>query len=157
MEIFLIRHAPAVPRAPRQPDASRPLSPEGRESFARVARGLTRLGVRFDRLYHSPWLRAVQTADLLLPLCDQESVVCPGLARAPAPALLSELRGERVGLVGHEPWLSELLSWLAFGSTAHARGLELKKGGLARLRGEPRPGAMTLLSLLPPKLLRAVR
>jgi phosphohistidine phosphatase len=156
MEVFLIRHAHAEPQGARGTDAARPLSLEGRELLAHAERGLRRLGVRFDRLYHSPWLRALQTADALMPLCDGQSVVCAELARGPSPALLEQIRGDRAALVGHEPWLSELLAWLVLGGTEHASQFVLKKGSVSRLQGELRPGGMRLLALLSPKVLRAL-
>jgi phosphohistidine phosphatase len=156
MQLFLVRHAPALPRAAGGGDAARPLSPEGRSGFARSVRGLERLGLRFDRLYHSPWLRAVQTADALMSLVDGESVVCPELARAPSAELLSCVRGERVALVGHEPWLSALCAWLVLGSSANGSRLVVKKGGVVRLQGRLAPSGMELLALLPPKALRAL-
>jgi phosphohistidine phosphatase len=156
MELVLVRHAPALPRGNSRADAARPLSAEGRASFARSVRGLEHLGVRFDRLYHSPWLRAVQTADALMPLVDGESVVCPELARAPSAELLACVRGERVALVGHEPWLSALTAWLVLGSPAGGSRLVIKKGGVVRLRGKLAPSGMELLALLPPKALRAL-
>jgi phosphohistidine phosphatase len=155
MDLFLIRHAVAVPAAPGQPDAARPLSPEGRERFAAAVRGMRRIGLRFDRLHHSPWLRALQTAEALMPLVEIESVACPFLTRSPGDELLAQISGERVALVGHEPFLSELLAWLVLSDRAQGPRFAVKKGGLAQLRGEPKPGAMQLLALLPPKALRA--
>jgi len=65
MELFLVRHAIAVPQAEDMDDAARPLTDEGKKRFQQIARGLDRMGVRFDRVLHSPWTRAVETADLL--------------------------------------------------------------------------------------------
>lgn len=156
MELYLVRHAIAVPADGLEDDA-RPLSPKGERRFRKVARGLGRLGVRFAWLFHSPKLRAVQTADLLMDLVDGESEVTPALAEPPTEALFDLLAGfgpeDGVALVGHEPWLGELGSWLVFANPAGG-ALVLKKGGVARLEGEARPGGMRLLALLPPKVLR---
>ncbi len=149
MQLFLIRHAAAVPRRPRLDDADRPLTPKGRRRWHRAVRGLERLGLSFDRLYHSPWLRAVETADALIGVLEGESVVTHELAHSPTPMLLERLEGERVALVGHQPWLGELVSLLLFGHTRHAERFSLKKGAVAWLQGEPRPGGMTLRALLP--------
>jgi phosphohistidine phosphatase len=156
MELFLVRHAVAVERTADLPDAARPLTPEGTRKFARVVRGLDRLGVRFDRLVHSPWTRAVQTADLLYKLLDGESAIEPGLARAPDAALPSRLAGGRVAAVGHEPWLSELLSLLVTGARNHGERFAFKKGGVAWLEGQPRQRDMRLRAFLPPSVLRLV-
>ncbi|MBI5811290.1 MAG: histidine phosphatase family protein [Meiothermus silvanus] len=141
-------------------DDARPLSEEGVRRFRQVVKGLDRLEVRFSKLYHSPKLRAVQTADLLMKLVDGESEVMPALAEPPQEILLAALAGfgkeDRVGMVGHEPWLSELCAWLVLGDRQKATAFILKKGGIARLEGEPEPGKMQLLALLPPSVLRAI-
>src|SRR4030095_13513133 len=86
---------------------------KGRTRFSQAVMGLQRLKVRFDRLYHSPWLRAVETAELLAPVLDGKAVCSPALARAPSQDVLDALDGRRVALVGHEPWLGELVALLA--------------------------------------------
>lgn len=156
MELFLVRHAVAVERTADLPDAARPLTPRGTRKFAKVVRGLERLGVRFDRLIHSPWTRAVQTADLLFELLDGESAIEPGLARAPNASLVARLAGGRVAAVGHEPWLSELLSLLVTGARNHAERFAFRKGGVAWLDGQPRQSGMQLRAFLPPRVLRLI-
>jgi phosphohistidine phosphatase len=157
MQLFIIRHAVAVPRSKERKDASRPLTERGRRQWRRAVRGLERLGLRFDRVYHSSWRRAVETAEALSNLIDGESVATDRLAQSPTPALLRELVGARVALVGHQPWLGELIELLVAGGSGGGTWLELDKGGLAWLEGEPRPHRMVLRALLPPKVLRAVR
>jgi phosphohistidine phosphatase len=155
VELFLIRHAIAVPAAEDRPDAERPLTDEGRKRFARQVRGLERIGVRLDRVLHSPWTRAVETAELLHRLLDGESAVEPGLAREPDAELAALLaRGERVAAVGHEPWMSELLALLVTGNKTHAERFRFKKGQVAWLEGEPKGRGMQLVASLPPRVLR---
>ncbi|MCS7058895.1 MAG: phosphohistidine phosphatase SixA [Meiothermus sp.] len=154
MELYLVRHAIALEAEPGQPDEARPLSEEGREKFRAAVQGLKRLGVRFDRIYHSPKLRAVQTAELLIPLLEKgQTRVTPHLAEPPGEALLEELEGSSVALVGHEPWLGSLCAWLLVGSP-QGDAFPFKKGGVAHLEGHPRPGQMRLLGFWPPRLLR---
>ncbi|MEE8408192.1 MAG: histidine phosphatase family protein, partial [Myxococcota bacterium] len=62
MDLYLIRHAIAEERRPGLEDPERQLTDEGKLRFERAVAGLQKLGVRFDRLYHSPWIRAAQTA-----------------------------------------------------------------------------------------------
>jgi len=159
MELFLFRHAEAEPRTAELPDERRSLTSKGREHFARGTKGLERLGIELDRIYHSPWLRAIESAELLSLCLDGETVVTPLLAQPPSRELLDLLEGEQVALVGHEPWLSDLLGWLLFGvrmidSEAHSRTLEFGKGGLVWVTGKPEPGAMTLRAFLQPRMLR---
>lgn len=153
MELYLIRHAIALDAEQGQSDDARPLSEVGVQKFKEVVRGLKRLDIRLDRLYHSPKLRAVQTAELLVPLLVGETEVTPYLATDPSPELLKTLVGESVGLVGHEPWMSELCAWLL---TGHRNGghFPFKKGGVAWLEGTPKPGGVKLMGFWPPRVLR---
>ena len=154
MELFVIRHGIAVPGSILLADADRPLTPKGRKRFAEEVLGLQCLQVRFDRLYHSPWRRAVETAELLAPVLDGKAVCSPVLARAPSQELLEALVGERVAVVGHEPWMGELVAWLTTGVPPHGSVFAFKRGGVAWLEGQPQPGHMVLQAFLPPKVLR---
>lgn len=156
MELFLIRHAIAAPRSLTQPDPDRPLTRQGRERFALVVAGLQCLGIRLRQVHHSPWLRAVETAALLAPVLQGELMPTQALARPPEAELLLEIDQTPVALVGHEPWMSELLSWLITGSLAAGAMFAFKKGGVAWLEGPLRPGGMVLRAYLPPKVLRAL-
>ena len=153
MELLVIRHAAAAPRGQGIEDAARPLTAKGLARWERAVRGLAKLRIELDRVYHSPWLRAAQTAEALTPLLRGESVATIRLTEKPGKVLLTELTGHRVAVVGHEPWLGELITWLVLGSPEAGR-IELRKGSVAWLDGDPMPGRMVLRALLPPKLLR---
>lgn len=169
MDIFLIRHAIAVERSPDLDDAERPLSERGVRRFAQEVRALARLGIAFDRVFHSPWLRAAQTAEMLAPVTKGERRVTELLADDPGSALIDlaaqaaaevakDLAGEdpdaRVAFVGHEPWMAEFLSLLLFADVSHGPRMPFKKGGVAWLTGAPRAGGLELCAVLPPKMLR---
>jgi len=165
MDLYLVRHAEAEPERPDGGDAARALSAAGAERFRAGVAGLARLGVRLDRIEHSPLLRAQETAELLLPLLDDggETAVAPELARASAGALLARIGdagGERVALVGHEPSLSALIATLVLGwelvGEPQGEPFALDKGGVAWLAGDPRAGSMTLRALWPAKTLRKI-
>jgi len=151
MNLFIIRHAIAEERSAGKADEKRRLTSEGREKWKREIRGLKALGIRFDPVFHSPWTRAVETAELL----DGEKIETTALARPPRDELLHELRGPSAAVVGHEPWLGELIAWLVTSDAALGPRFVMKKGGVAWLEGTPKPGRMRLLALLPPKALRA--
>ncbi len=156
MELYLIRHARAVElgeEGAQAEDRERPLSSRGRKRFQREVRALERLRVRFERVEHSPLLRASQTARLLAPLCDGQRVENPALAAAPTRAFLEGLTVDRTALVGHEPYLSQLASLLLHGKPELAQPLRLGKGAVLWLRGEPTPGGMAVGAYLPAKLL----
>lgn len=160
MELWLIRHAEAVAledMPPGSSDAARPLTARGLRASERLAHGLERRGVRFERLLLSPRERAVRTADHLAGLVAGELVVTLGLAGPPDDALLAVLaalaapgrgerarRGPRVAAVGHQPWLGELALLLALGEARGGAGLHLGKAAVLRLAGAPTPGGMRL-------------
>ena len=153
MKLYLVRHAAALDGAD---DDTRPLSDRGRKRFARVVKRLAGLGVEMDHIVHSPKLRAVQTADALTRLLRDEGTaeVLDALAETPGPDLfarLAALDGD-TALVGHEPHLTHLLAKLVADEDRPCS--ELKKGGVAVLEGEPRPGGMMLTLLLTPKAAR---
>ena len=156
MELFLIRHAIAAPRSLTLPDAERPLTRQGRERFAQAVAGMQRLGIRLRQVHHSPWLRAVETAALLAPVLQGDLLATQTLARPPAAALLDEIDQTPAALVGHEPWMSDLLAWLLAGSPTAGAMFAFKKGGVAWLEGPLRPGGMILRAYLPPKVLRTL-
>ena len=156
MELFLVRHAIAVPRTLTLPDEKRPLTRQGRERFAQAVSGLERLGVQLRQVHHSPWLRAAETAALLAPVLRGELLTAKALARPPDVSLLDEIDQSPAALVGHEPWMSEWLAILVAGAAASGVMVAFKKGGVAWLEGQPRPGGMILRAFLPPKVLRTL-
>lgn len=152
MRLILVRHAAAEPRAPGRDDAERALTPRGRRRFRAAVRGLEALDLHADRLLHSPWRRAAETAALLAGQSAAPPEATELLAGPPTEALLDLLVAERTLLVGHEPWLSALAGWLVTG--APGLGLDWKKGGVAVLDGEPIPGGARLRAFHPPRVLR---
>ncbi|MCG8425542.1 MAG: histidine phosphatase family protein [Proteobacteria bacterium] len=160
MEFVLIRHAIAVERSAQVQDAERPLSDRGVRRFTKAVRGLAHLGVHLDQVFHSPWLRAAQTAALLDPITRGKREATDLLIDEPDDRLLALAAGfgddARIGFVGHEPWMGELLSLCLTGVLSHADNLPFKKGGVAWLGGDPRAGAMALTALFPPRFLRSM-
>ncbi len=165
MDVFVIRHAIAVDKEEGQDDAARELTPDGVRKFKRAVQGLRELGWRFDRVLTSPWTRAMSTAELLKPVTDGQTIVTDLLADKPRPelfALIAESSGPQekgyaTAVVGHEPWLSELVAWLAFGDPRHGEAIDLKKGGMVWLEGSAVPGGMMIRAVLTPKILRDLR
>ena len=156
MQLFVIRHAIAEDGAPGQDDATRELTEDGEKQLKKVVKGMKRLELTFERILTSPWTRAARTAELLEPLCKAEPVTTSLLCAPPRSELLAQIAelGENTAVVGHEPWLSELVAWLAFGDTRHGEAFALKKAGVFWLEGSAVPGGMSIKALLPPKMLR---
>jgi phosphohistidine phosphatase len=159
MQLLIIRHAIAVPRGtPGIPDEDRPLTPEGEQKFREAAKGLASLVGRPDALLTSPWLRARQTAAIAAAawgrLEPEETAALASGSFEEQAAVLDRYPGDAtVAVVGHEPWVSELLARLL--GTRHDARLEFKKGGAALVDVPGRlAGGGTLAWFLPPKVLR---
>jgi len=148
MDLYLIRHAEAEPRSAGVPEEARPLTPKGAQQFRAASSALDDMGVRFDRLLFSPWLRAAATANFLAPLVDGEAEATLTLAESPSRETLKLLRGNSVGVVGHQPWLGELMGWLLFNDVYAGGRFEFDKGGVAILKGTRRPGGMVMRDFL---------
>jgi phosphohistidine phosphatase len=148
MDLYLIRHAEAEPRGGEYREESRPLTSKGARQFRAAAAGMKKMGVRFDRLLFSPWLRAAATADFLVPLVEGESEATLLLAKPPTRDILKVLSGNSVAVVGHQPWLGELLGWLVFNDMYAGVRFEFDKGGVAILQGYRRPGGMVMREFL---------
>jgi len=162
MHLLVVRHAIAEERQPDLDDASRELTHSGERKFRGIVDGLHELGWRLDRVLTSPWQRALRTAELLEPICHAEAVATELLCQPPRLELLAQLaeatgpakKRHATAVVGHQPWLSALVAWLAFGDPKHGDAIDLKKGGIVWLRGDSVPGGMHLRAMLTPGILR---
>jgi len=157
MQLFVIRHAIAEDPSPDRDDAARALTSGGRAKAIRAIRGMRALGVHFERVLTSPWSRASETAQILSMIARRAPVATELLTQKPGADLLALVAAsaEDTAVVGHEPWLGELVAWLAFGDAKHGDALMIKKNGVVWLEGTPVPGGMQIRALLPPKMLRA--
>jgi phosphohistidine phosphatase len=162
MQLLVIRHAIAQSREEfaGDDDTLRPLTDEGRRRMQRVAKGLRHLVRQLDVLGSSPLRRAIQTADIV---AEEFAGVDIAAVRAlepesALPAFVTWLRTQRdaelVAVVGHEPHLGTLVTWLLTGLDEPR--VPLKKGGacLLEFSSLPRKGGATLQWALTPALLR---
>ena len=65
MQVLLVRHADAVDTGSARTDYERWLTDDGRRTMTKVGEALTKIGLRYSRIYTSPLVRAVQTAESL--------------------------------------------------------------------------------------------
>jgi phosphohistidine phosphatase SixA len=108
----------------------------------------------------SPWLRAAQTADILVEMgrVAQPAVPCEPLAADPDLIRLTDFVGGQppeaiVAMVGHSPWMEELASILLGGSTTSIR-MDFPKSGIMGIElAALAPGAGELRFFLRPKML----
>jgi len=143
-------------------DSERSLTPKGKRQLQQTAAAMRKMGLRFDLILSSPYLRAKQTAeiiakslklkkrlkfsDALAPDGSPENLIRQLIESKPAPG--------KVLLVGHEPYSSRLISLLTTGREDLM--IDFKKGGLCKLEiGKLSHGRCgTLVWLLTPKQMR---
>lgn len=133
--LYLVRHAKAEAAPPGGEDAMRPLSREGREDTVLAGRGLRRLGVRVELVLTSPLRRARETAHLLaLELKGEVRVhgaLAPGTPAEELVQSLVEFSGTKsLALVGHEPDMGQMASFLLLGDAARLQ-MPFKSGQVA--------------------------
>lgn len=143
MDVLLIRHAKAEERESfaltGADDALRPLTKTGTRQMRRIAEGLHSLVPRIDAIASSPLLRAQETAEILAATYGRPAVPLPPLAPGHPPSelllwLRSQGDNQTVALVGHEPDLGLLASWLLTGGRRSF--MTVKKGGACLIRLE---------------------
>jgi phosphohistidine phosphatase len=163
MKLYLIRHASA--EAHSQPTAGPDLglTEKARARMVRAVSGLRKLDVQPELILASPLKAAIDTAALVsqgLGYVRVETLeeLSPG---SELDALVSKLRPNfglsALALVGHQPKLGHLASFLLAGSP-NAFEVSLRKGGVALLSGDfaDMTAPCTLDWLLPPKVLRRI-
>jgi phosphohistidine phosphatase len=163
MLLLLVRHADAGNRdsAKWPDDRDRPLTDKGRKVQRRVSKALRRFELVPTLVLTSPWIRAAQTAQVMVEtLGIQPAVPCEPLAEDPDLVRLTDYVGEqgseaRVALVGHSPWIEELAAILLGGGTAGVR-IDFPKSGVMGIDlGELSAGAGELQFFLRPKMTKS--
>ena len=164
MELYFLRHGIAAEpgTVAVSHDSERPLTSEGVEKMEREVESMRCMGLLFDSVVSSPYLRAKETANLVakgLKFKDKvrySEALVPGAEFKSFFKLLKEFKPEsRVLFVGHMPSLGEFVSHLVSGQGAVE--VDFKKGGLCRvdMPQNPVPGALGRLEwFLTPKQIR---
>jgi phosphohistidine phosphatase len=165
MDLYLVRHGIAIERedAKSPPEAERFLTNEGLEKTRAAAKGIAVLGLKPKVVISSPWLRARQTAEILM----EEQKIDVGrlifsealLWDANPQHLLGELETRKtlsaITCVGHAPHLDHFLAYCIGAKTIFT---SMKKASLAHLTITSfEPGGATLEALYNPKALRLIR
>lgn len=162
MQLYIVRHGIAIDREDPQcpPDPERFLTEEGIEKTKQVARGVAEVAAVPDLMLSSPYVRALQTAELFAKALEypkekigKTDFLLPG---AESLQLFRELSRDKdssvVFVFGHAPHLDDLIA-TALNSKHHITSL--KKAGVALLelkRLVPPGGELIWLST--PKILR---
>lgn len=147
MQIYLLRHGVAEDAVPEMRDQDRALTKEGRDKLSRVLERAAKAGVNPSIILSSPYLRAMQTAEVAAKALRHNGKIIemPALVPHSTPyAVWRELRERRDEtqclLAGHEPLMSSLVAYLL---AADNLQVDFKKAALVRIdmdsfRGEPR-------------------
>lgn len=140
MELYILRHGEAGKRIPSgSKDSERPLTVAGQEEVAEIAGALAKLNVRFDFIATSPLKRARQTAEIVARVLkvkkgsmEEWNELKPEGRRTDLYRKLSQFKPESsVLVVGHEPYLSAMVSEIVFDGGIGR--IVLKKAGLAKI------------------------
>lgn len=141
MNLYLFRHGIAVDRGlpGYTDDSQRPLTPKGAARIHRIGQATKRLGMKFDLILSSPYLRTHQTAQVVASLhgIEEKLFLTENLAPMNSPSgLIGEIQelyasALSILLVGHEPYLGKLASMLLAGDNKTA--IAFKKGGLCKV------------------------
>ncbi len=160
MELLIVRHEEAEERTTGAQDEDRRLTARGKRRMERAVKGLRTAVTEIDTIATSPLVRAVQTGRILAraygvrkprkltslePMGDRNGVLA---------WLQEQGENETVALVGHEPHLGLLASWLLAAPLNHF--VEFKKGGACLLAwpDSPAPGNGWLKWAMTPSQLR---
>lgn len=141
MDLFILRHGEAGQRVSTgRGDFQRSLTTAGQKEVSDIAKSLKELGTKFDVVITSPLKRAHQTAAIVAKTLKIEKKMqdwdelSPEGNRIDLYNKLSHLKQQSLVLVvGHEPYLSKMVSEIIFDGNDGGR-IALKKSGLARIR-----------------------
>lgn len=148
MKLYLLRHGKADWPNWEKPDDERPLTQEGKDQLAAVAKMLARLEIA-PSLFTSPLPRASQTADIAGKHLNQkvrvDPLLSPGFDAGKLSKLLKDFSGSSLMLVGHEPDFTRTIFQLTGGET------KLSKAGVALIELDTASMKGELRWLIPPK------
>lgn len=162
MDLYVLRHGEAGKRlAAGSKDSGRALTVAGAKEVEEIAGAIAKLGIKPDLVATSPLARAHQTAAIVAKelkiknkLQDWDELKPEG-SRAKLYERLGKFKPEAsIMVVGHEPYLSGLVSELLF--DGQKGRVVMKKAGLARVGVtslRPRPKG-ELRWLLTPKIMK---
>lgn len=148
MELFIMRHGEAGKRSPASTkDFERSLTVSGRKEIEEISKIITGIEGDISKVVASPLKRAEETASIVAKELKIQNKVekwdelKPEGKREEFYSRLSKLKRDSLILVvGHEPYLSSMISDLISGIDVSR--ISLKKGGVARVRIDrfsPRP------------------
>ncbi|MEN3370711.1 MAG: phosphohistidine phosphatase [Verrucomicrobiota bacterium] len=148
MKLYFLRHGKADWPNWDRPDDERPLTQEGKDEVAAVAKLLARFDIA-PAIVTSPLPRASQTAEIagehLRQKVRVDPLLRPGFDAGKLRKVLKDFSGNSLMIVGHEPDFTRTIFELTGGSTKLSKaGVALVELDIASMKGE-------LRWLVPPK------
>ncbi|GJL53958.1 MAG: phosphohistidine phosphatase SixA [Nitrospirales bacterium] len=145
MKCILLRHGIAVDAEIwNEPDSERPLTREGIKKTHKAITGLSLLDCQPTHLLSSPFVRARETAELVLEIFNLHDGIqfCEELAVHHSPTTIFPIlttfpEEATVMCIGHEPHLGQLAAIMISGR--YIPGLSLKKAGACAIQFEEKP------------------
>lgn len=137
MDLFVLRHGEAGKHSASPDDHKRSLTNVGRKEIEKVGQSLKNLNIEFDHIFTSSLSRSIETAEIILKYAkskknDKLEELRPEGNKLFLYQKLSKLkRDSTVLLIGHEPYLSDVISE-AISGIPNCK-IDLKKAGLARI------------------------
>jgi len=135
MKLYFLRHGLANRNQWGGSDEQRPLTEKGRDLMKQEAQALIHLNLILDVIITSPYIRALQTAQIIaegLSLEDkliEDERLCPGFSFEALKGILQERDDdESLLFVGHEPDFS-----ITIGRLIGNGRVIMKKGSMARI------------------------
>ena len=144
MDLYLIRHADALALGELAvtDDADRPLSEKGEHQSDDMGKFFKARSLVFDRVVSSPYLRARQTAEIMLKSSgmkleiDFTEALTPDARPKKLSRYLMKSGGDKVALVGHLPHMAEFLTWMIGDKKAQ---VDFVKAGVAHISSGDSP------------------
>ena len=132
--VVLVRHGEAYPSLL---DSQRVLTEKGKKETILVAKALKKLTLDFDYVFHSPKLRAKQTAEILAEVLGIGKVIergdlLPESDPKSAVELIKNLEGKAI-ICGHLPHLARLFGLLYLGADDD-KVIDIKNSGAIGLK-----------------------
>ena len=118
MTLYLLRHGIAEDSSPGG-DTERQLTRQGTFQVAMIAKGLHKLGVSFDRVIASPYLRARETAEIIARITEfngeieSDRRLVPDVTFNDVSSLIGECADDdSVLFTGHQPAMGRIVGAL---------------------------------------------
>ncbi len=161
MKLLVVRHAQALDKEEASTkgiaDEDRPLTRKGIHLFEGLVRHLASVDLKLDMILSSPWLRAIETADILkkyqpkLKVKKVDELAGDADVKNTLDVIFQDV--ETLAIVGHEPHLSHFMGLLLTGKNSSF--IDLKKGAICCLEisGDKDNFTATMEWLLTPNIL----